>query len=121
MLCREGDAVVAVNIPPCEVIVIDVPDHHQVPRVCYEIGNKHAALFYGEGPSPVYYSYNEPMLVMLQKLGVQTEVKRKSWILTAAFRLRLTPYPLTKNGPEAKPMPEKTFYYGLRGRKKEFA
>ena len=59
VLAVEGDTVYAVNIPPCEVIVVTVDEHHphMVAKVCYEIGN-------------------EPMRVMLDKLhGVSTEVK----------------------------------------------
>ena len=42
-------------------------------KVCYEIGNRHAPLFWGENDTFITI-YNEPMLVMLQKIhGVQAE------------------------------------------------
>lgn len=48
----DGDTVIAVNIPPCDVIVAKVAENHPhiVPKVCYEIGNRHATLFYGDTP-----------------------------------------------------------------------
>ena len=48
-----------------------------VAKVCYEIGNRHAPLFWGDQErEPLSLLYNEPMKVMLDKLhGVSTEVK----------------------------------------------
>ena len=42
VLAVEGDTVYAVNIPPCEVIVVTVDEHHphMVAKVCYEIGRR---------------------------------------------------------------------------------
>ena len=78
VLAVEGDTVYAVNIPPCEVIVVTVDKHHphMVAKVCYEIGNRHAPLFWGAEEGTFITPYNEPMKVMLDKLhGVSTEVK----------------------------------------------
>ncbi|MGN0355649.1 MAG: urease accessory protein UreE [Muricoprocola sp.] len=78
VLAVEGDAVLAVNIPPCEAIIIHIDEHHShmVAKVCYEIGNRHAPLFWGEEEGTFVTPYNEPMKVMLEKLhGVKVEVK----------------------------------------------
>ena len=50
------------------------PGHEKMSaKVCYEIGNRHAPLFWGENDTFITI-YNEPMLVMLQKIhGVQAE------------------------------------------------
>ena len=64
-----------VNTPPCEVIRVSLtPGHEKMSaKVCYEIGNRHAPLFWGENDTFITI-YNEPMLVMLQKIhGVQAE------------------------------------------------
>ena len=46
-------------------------------KVCYEIGNRHAPLFWGENDTFITI-YNEPMLLMLQKLhGVTAEKELK--------------------------------------------
>ncbi len=49
----------------------------QAAKVCYEIGNRHAPLFWGENDTFITI-YNEPMLLMLQKLhGVTAEKELK--------------------------------------------
>lgn len=78
VLWEDETMVVAVNIPVCEAIVVTVaPDHPQmVCKVCYEIGNKHAALFHGNHELQFITPYNEPALQLMQKLhGVTAEKK----------------------------------------------
>lgn len=75
VLAIDGDYAIAVNIPPCEAIVITVEDNHLLPKICYEIGNKHAALLWGENHHQLITPYNEPMKVMLEKIGVKVEKK----------------------------------------------
>src|SRR5699024_1874066 len=79
----EGDVIyadrtllIAVKTPPCEVIRIHIaPDHtFMIAKTCYEIGNRHAPLFYGENIFTFVTPYNEPMFLMLSKLhGVTAE------------------------------------------------
>lgn len=70
VLYMDESVVIAVNIPPDEAIVITVtPDHPKmIGKVCYEIGNKHASLFWGEHDMQVITPYNEPTFQLLQKL-----------------------------------------------------
>ena len=71
--------VIVVNTPPCEVIEVSLAPGHEkyVAKVCYEIGNRHAPLFWGENDTFITI-YNEPMLLMLQKLhGVMAEKELK--------------------------------------------
>ena len=76
----DADGVVIVlNTPPCEVIEVSLAPGHEkyVAKVCYEIGNRHAPLFWGENDTFITI-YNEPMLLMLQKLhGVTAEKELK--------------------------------------------
>lgn len=74
---REGDVLyaddekaVVVNIPPCEAIAVDIaPDHVKSKiKAAYEIGNKHASLFYGENENQFLTPYNEPTLELLNKI-----------------------------------------------------
>lgn len=79
----EGDVIymdetliIAVKTPPCEVICIHIASDHpfMIAKTCYEIGNRHAPLFYGEDMFTFITPYNEPMLLMLSKLhGVTAE------------------------------------------------
>lgn len=70
VLFESPSYILAVNIPPCEAIIIEVDEHHphMIAKVCYEIGNKHAALFGGEHHNQFITPYNEPTLQQLQKL-----------------------------------------------------
>lgn len=73
----EGGLVIAVNTPPCEVIEVSLTEGHEMmgAKVCYEIGNRHAPLFWGENGTYITI-YDEPMLVMLSKIhGVVAEKK----------------------------------------------
>lgn len=76
VIYMDDGLVIAVHTPPCEVIRVTVkPDHRfMAAKVCYEIGNRHAPLFYGEDEYTFITSYNEPMLQMLSGLhGVEAE------------------------------------------------
>ena len=74
----EDDLAIAVHTPPCPVILISVREDHPqaAARVCYEIGNRHAPLFFGSAPLSFVTPDNEPMYQMLAKLhGVSLERK----------------------------------------------
>lgn len=78
ILWADDKQIIAVNIPPCEIIEITVDSSHAIPRLCYEIGNRHAALFYEEEHNQFITPYNKPMLEMLGKLHhVNTKVSNK--------------------------------------------
>ena len=70
VIYMDDGLVIAVHTPPCEVIRVTVkPDHRfMAAKVCYEIGNRHAPLFYGEDEYTFITPYNEPMLQMLSGL-----------------------------------------------------
>lgn len=72
VLYADDETAVVVTIPACEVIVADVPQESLIPKVCYEIGNRHAPLFYGENERQFITPYNQPMLEMLQKIHRHT-------------------------------------------------
>ena len=78
VLYADSNQVIAVHILPCESIIVTVSDHHpeMIAKVCYEIGNRHATLFWGEDAHTFITPYNEPTLTMLNKLhGVTTTVE----------------------------------------------
>ena len=57
------------------LIYVDENHSQMVAKVCYEIGNRHAPLFYGSDPLSFVTPYNEPMLLMLQKLHGVSVIK----------------------------------------------
>ena len=67
VLAIDNDNVIAVNIPKDKALVVKVNDVHLVPKVCYEIGNRHATLFEGNNHNEFITIYNEPMKEMLEK------------------------------------------------------
>ncbi|MBR3756480.1 MAG: hypothetical protein IKK48_05150, partial [Firmicutes bacterium] len=69
VIYMDEEVVVVVNTPPCEVIEIALTPGHEkyAAKVCYEIGNRHAPLFWGEDGKFITI-YDEPMMVMLQKI-----------------------------------------------------
>ncbi len=78
VLYMDDSIVVVVNTPPCESILVTVAaDYlHQVAKVCYEIGNRHAPLFFGDEDNTFVTPYNEPMLHILGQLhGITAEKK----------------------------------------------
>ena len=87
---QDDEKIIAVNTPPCEVIRVSLTPGHekQAAKVCYEIGNRHAPLFWGENDTFITI-YNEPMLLMLQKLhGVTAEKEtEKARFRPADFRI----------------------------------
>lgn len=85
---RQGDVlgesdgcVIAVNVPECDVLLIKVDVHHPHMRekVCYEVGNRHATLFWGEGENEFVTPVNDnAMMAMLEGLhGVTVKRDRR--------------------------------------------
>lgn len=75
VIYADKERVITVNTPPCEVIRVSFCSGYDQmsAKVCYEIGNRHAPLFWGENNTFITL-YDEPMLMMLKKLhGVKAE------------------------------------------------
>lgn len=78
VLYVDESTLIVVNTPACEAILVTIAKNHpqQVAKVCYEIGNRHAPLFWGTEPMTFVTPYNEPMFKMLNSLhGVSAEKK----------------------------------------------
>lgn len=75
VLAINEDNVIAVNIPRDKALVVKVDDTHLVPKVCYEIGNRHATLFEGSSHNEFITIYSEPMKEMLEKIGANATVE----------------------------------------------
>ena len=75
VLAINEDNVIAVNIPKDKALVVKVDDTHLVPKVCYEIGNRHATLFEGNSHNEFVTIYSEPMKEMLEKIGANVTVE----------------------------------------------
>ena len=72
---RQGDVLAINDIPKDKALVVKVDDTHLVPKVCYEIGNRHATLFEGSSHNEFITIYSEPMKEMLEKIGANATVE----------------------------------------------
>ena len=70
----DGEAIV-INIIEEKCIAVKINDLKTVAKVCYEIGNRHAPLFYSEDYSELILPYDKPMFEMLKKLEAEAYVK----------------------------------------------
>lgn len=70
VIYADEDRLIVVRTPACPVIAISIEKEmpQMIAKVCYEIGNRHAPLFYGDDLYSFVTPYNEPMLVMLRKI-----------------------------------------------------
>jgi len=75
ILSMNEDNIIAVNIPKDKALVVKVDDTHLVPKVCYEIGNRHATLFEGSNHNEFITIYSEPMKEMLEKIGANVSIE----------------------------------------------
>ena len=77
VIYADDKKLVVVNTPPCEVIRVTlIPGHEKMSaKVCYEIGNKHATLFRGEGDYQFITPLDLPIKALMEKLGVKVERK----------------------------------------------
>lgn len=77
ILYLDKEWALVVHTPKCMVIRVKVDENHphMAAKVCYEIGNRHAPLFYGEEENTFITPYNEPMYLMLEKLHGVTATK----------------------------------------------
>lgn len=77
ILYEDNNMIVVVNIPQCDVIKVTIDKNHSnmLGKVCYEIGNRHSTLFWGENDNELIIPFNKQILEMLNKIhGIYTEV-----------------------------------------------
>ncbi|MDR1184995.1 MAG: hypothetical protein LBK67_09390 [Coriobacteriales bacterium] len=86
---RDGDVVawdnnvaVVIRIVPCKCLCVKAADQKQLVRLCYEVGNRHAPFFYDETDESFLLNYDQPMLLLLEKLGLEVSVKQAQLLPT---------------------------------------
>lgn len=68
----DKNSLIAINVKACECIAIKAKSHLELARACYEIGNRHAALFIDEHDSSVLLlAMDKPIMQMLGKIGAE--------------------------------------------------
>jgi len=71
ILFMDDHTVIAVDILPCDVIVIRPKNMFEMASVCYEIGNKHLPLFYDN--EDVLVVFDAPLFRLLSASGYEVK------------------------------------------------
>ena len=71
ILYYDEERVIAVDILPCEVMIIHPADMFQVASVCYEIGNRHLPLFIND--DEILIAFERPLFRLLCASGYNLE------------------------------------------------
>ncbi len=75
ILAETDEYIIAVDILPCEVLVISGDNAALLPKICYEIGNRHAPFFYADNHKDFITPFDKPIQVMLEKIGAVVRVE----------------------------------------------
>ena len=76
ILFEDENTIVAVEVIPCDCLVIKPINMFEMASVCYEIGNKHLPLFYDN--DELLIPFEKPLLHLLQAKGYAvTQATRK--------------------------------------------
>ncbi len=67
ILFADGERVIAVEVPPCDLTVVEVHSMQEMGRLCFELGNRHLPLSIGE--TQVSVPFDAPTFDHLEKLG----------------------------------------------------
>lgn len=76
ILWQDEQTIIAIEVLPCDCLVIQPKNMFEMASVCYEIGNKHLSLFYENDELLVPFESPLQRLLMAQGYEVKTE-KRK--------------------------------------------
>jgi urease accessory protein len=88
VLFEMPDTIVAVNILPCECIVMLPRNHQELAALCYEIGNHHIPLFMDENELVV--AFEKPMFQYLTAIGYQVKIEERK--LLNALKTTVAPH-----------------------------
>lgn len=67
VLYEDAETLIAIDILPCEVLVVKPVSMYEMASVCYEIGNKHLPLFFED--DAVLVPFEEPLFRLLKASG----------------------------------------------------
>ncbi|HMO62514.1 MAG TPA: urease accessory protein UreE [Ferruginibacter sp.] len=76
ILFEDAQTIIAVEILPCDCLVIAPKNMFEMASVCYEIGNKHLPLFYEDAQLLVPFEQPLYKLLLAQGYAVQQQQKK---------------------------------------------
>jgi urease accessory protein len=71
ILFEDDKIIIAIDILPCDAIIIRPKNMFEMASVCYEIGNKHLPLFYQD--DEVLVAFEPPLFKLLSASGYEVE------------------------------------------------
>ena len=88
ILYRDENATIAVEINPCECIVIKTSNAIEIAAICYEIGNRHLPLFY-DG-NELLVPCDVPLYNLLVTMGYSVKIEERK--LNHSFQTTVLPH-----------------------------
>lgn len=74
ILYKERNTIIAINILPTLVLSLKANSPAQIAKICYEIGNRHTSLYFGESEFEFKTPFEAPLKVLFDKLEIKNEV-----------------------------------------------
>lgn len=87
ILWQQDNTIIAVEINPCECIIITPRSMQEASGICYEIGNRHLPLFYED--NLLLIPFEAPLYNWLNAFGYQVTIESRK--LKNAFRSTILP------------------------------
>lgn len=78
IIYEDATTIIAIDIQPCETIVINPKTTFEMATVCYEIGNKHLPLFYQD--NELLIAYEAPLFNLLVSLEYAVKKENRKLI-----------------------------------------
>ncbi len=88
ILWQEENKLIAVEITPCDCIVIKARSILEASAICYEIGNRHLPLFHED--NILLIPHEVPVYNLLKAAGYDLEIKKKK--LAHPFKTTVLPH-----------------------------
>lgn len=88
IVAKDNDIFIAVSILPVHILTMRVHSNVEIARLCYEIGNYHLPLFFGENAFVFKTPFEKPLQRVLDKLCIQ--YKEEEGILDSKDRLQVS-------------------------------
>ncbi len=85
ILIHNEQGIIAVCIIPVHILVMQTKDNTQIAQLCYEIGNYHIPLFFGQNVFEFKAPFEKPLQRLLEKLCI--DYKEEYGILNSKERL----------------------------------
>lgn len=76
VLFAENGKILLISVKPCSCIEIHWHDNLELARICYEIGNRHAPLFFSDTKDQIFLTpYDAPIAELLGRMKFHISVK----------------------------------------------